>query len=177
MGLSPGIVNKHKRKLLNIVVLIISLIIAYNIFKSQSLKAASLEQKKETEMKKNEVLAEINKLENKVDSYKKFINRKDIPSVINTINNIAKDSMVKIVSIKPQPNRDDNPDYTVYSFSLAVNAEDYHALGRFIAKLESSGDLYGVDSLNIRELSEGARGAKQAEGIAAELVLSTFLMK
>ena len=58
-----------------------------------------------------------------------------------------------------------------------MNAEDYHALGRFIAKLESSGDLYGVDSLNIRELSEGARGAKQAEGIAAELVLSTFLMK
>ena len=169
MEFTQEVINKHKNKLLNILVLIIAVIVAYNIFKVQNLKAVSLENKKETEIKKNEVLAEINKLENKIGSYKKFINRKDVPSVINTINNIAKESMVKIVSIKPQPDKDDNPDYAVYSFSLLVNAEDYHALGRFIAKLESSSDLYSVDNLDIKTVQE--------ETIAADLILSTFLMK
>ncbi len=167
--------NKYKNRILNSAIIIIALIIAGNIYKNQSLKAGQLLEKKEMETKKNAVLGNISRLEKKFSAYKKFVNKKDISAVINTINNIARESGVKINSIKPQPELEE-ADYIKYPFLLAVNAKDYHSLGGFISKLESSPDIYAVENINIRLITEQQK-IKDIDEIAVDLAVSTCLLK
>ena len=177
MQLNVEMLNKYKNLLLNVLIIIVAGIIAGNIYKAQSLKVVSLERQKDAETKKNEVLGDISGLEKKIGSYKEFINKKDIASIINTINRIAQESSVKITAIKPQREIGEDRDYLRYPFVLTVDAGDYHALGKFIAKLESSADIYNIDSLNINSVTTSGHDAKQPEGVVAGITISSFLLK
>ncbi|TRZ48987.1 hypothetical protein D4Q80_02845 [bacterium] len=176
INLNPAALVKYKNTFLNIAVSIIFLIIANGIYKSQNLTAVKLGKDREVEIKKNAALAAISALEKKVGLYKNFLNKKDLSSIINNISNIANESQIKIISIRPQ-NEKDQGDYIKYPFSLSITAKDYHQLGLFIAKLESSPDIYIVESIAVRPRAAEARPSKQAEKVSAELTLSTVLLK
>jgi len=177
MDSGAGFINRYKNRILNIVILVIASIIAKNIYTSQALKVTVLQQKKETEIKKNEVLAGITNLEKKISSYKNFINKKEISSVVNIISNFAQETGAKISSVKPQSEIEET-DYIVYPFVLAVSVKDYHSLGRFISKLESSADIYNVEVINVRSRS-GRYYAQsdQSEGLDVSLTVNTVLLK
>lgn len=175
MELGAGI-NKYKNMVINIAIIIIALLIAKNIYKSQTLKVEMLQQKKEIEIKKNGVLADISNLEKKISSYKNFINKKEISSVINTINNFAQEAGLNISSVKPREPQEET-DYTIYPFDLVVKVKDYHSLGRFISKLESSQDIYNIEVIKISSAVQYYAQANQPEGLDVSLTVSTVLLK
>jgi Tfp pilus assembly protein PilO len=142
-------VDKNKNKILNLAVIMVAFIIASNIHKQQTKEIESLKSKKNMETKKNTAIENISKLEKSINVYKNVLVKKDVSSVINTVSNIAKESGVKIISVRPVSEKK-YPDYIKFPFSLMLSAADYHTLGRFISKIESYQDVYLVEAMDIR---------------------------
>ncbi len=140
--------EKHKNKVLNFGVIILALFTAFQIYKSADKQLNSLIQQKDEELKKNKAAEEIAGLERKIGGYKKIFVKEDVGSVIDTISNIAKNCLIKIVSIKPG-NEEAYPDYVKSAFLITVNTPNYHSLGNFISQIESYKDIYMVDEVSI----------------------------
>lgn len=151
-----ALTHKQKTNILNIALIILALIISLNIYKKQVKEIESIKAQKEVEIKKNKVLQEISQLEKRLVLYKNLLPKKDPSSVINNINNIAKESAIKIVSIRPAAEQK-YPDYIIFPFDLVIKVANYHALGKFISRVESYTDVYMVEVANIRT-EYGAKG-------------------
>jgi hypothetical protein len=67
---------------------------------------------------------------------------------MDAISGIAKDSSIKIVSIKPY-SEDKLGNYFSSSFLIILNAPSYHVLGDFISKIENHKDIYMVSEVSI----------------------------
>jgi hypothetical protein len=165
----------NKKNIINFIIIVIALPIAINIYKSQVKSIELLKNKKDIELKKNEVLQNISISEKTVNSYKDILNRKDISLVLNRISDIAKKSGVKIIWLKPVAPQDYSI-YIKYSFDLAVDVDNYHTLGKFISALESNPDVYFVERLTIKS-TEGPGELAQAEKLTINLTLSTILLR
>ena len=166
-----GLVNQYKNRVLNIAVIIIALIIAVNIYKSQARAIAALRESKDTELKKNTVLTSLSLSEKDINHYKEVINKKSISSVINKIGNIANEAGVKITSLRPE--QEAVKDYYLkYPFALSVKAKTYHEIGRFISKLEAHPDIYMVELIEIKNEAEESQG----KGLVADIKVSTVLL-
>jgi Tfp pilus assembly protein PilO len=142
-------VNKHKNKIVNIAIIILAVIISANIYKKQSEGIEALKKKEDTETKKSEVIKNINQLAQKINSYEKLFIKKDVSAVINTISGLAKESGIKIVSVRPDAEQA-YPNYIKLPFGLVISADDYHAIGKFISKLESYQEVYIIEAASIR---------------------------
>ncbi len=164
--------NKYKKNTLNVIVIIAALIIAGNIYKGQSKTIALLKERKESEAKKNELLLGLSQLENKMSMYKDAIGKKDVSLIINTVSGIAKDTGVNIISLKPEDAQADSF-YMRYPFVLDVQANNYHSIGKFISRLESSPDIYIVELLTIRAEAEDSAENK----LNADIRLNTIGLK
>ncbi|MCX5711532.1 MAG: type 4a pilus biogenesis protein PilO [Candidatus Omnitrophica bacterium] len=167
------LLSKNKFAAVNGAVVILALIISFNIFNAQNKGVAVLEERKNQEIQKNQILSEISLLEKKVNVYKKGINSKDISSVINKIGNIAKDSSVYLVSVRPEKSADYGQ-YTKYNFFVNVSSDNYHKLGDFVSRIENSPDIYFIDNLQISLVA-----ASEAEPgkLNANFYISTILIK
>ncbi len=151
----------NKNNILNIGIIVLALIFANNIYKGQRQIAESLRQKGNLELKKNEALGNISHLEKMMNSYKRFFN-KDRSLIINTINNIARESDARIISIKPQ--KEINfPMYVQYPFDLVIGVNSYHSLGGFFSKLESYSEVFIVDSVQIRLATEVLKEGQESK--------------
>jgi Tfp pilus assembly protein PilO len=165
-----GAFSKYKNIFINIGVILLSLLIAFNfVYKKQQAELAALQEKKQTEEKKNVILDNISLLEKKIDAYTMLLAKKDSGSVISSINEMAKSSGVKIVAIRPGQEQQ-STDYIKTSFDLTLQVDSYHALGRFISRLESYGDVYVVDSVEMRS-------DYQAKGLSVNLRISSIAYK
>jgi Tfp pilus assembly protein PilO len=161
-----GALSKYKNVFVNIAVVLVSLFIAFNfIYKKQQAEMAVLQEKKQTEEKKNVVLDNISLLEKKIDAYTVLLAKKDASAVISSINEMAKASGVKIVSIRPGQEQQAS-DYMKSSFDLSLQVDSYHTLGKFISRLESYRDVYVVDSVEIRP--------DQGKGLSINLKVSSI---
>lgn len=158
--------NKNKNKLLNLAVIIIAFIIASNIYKQQTREIESLKSKSNTETKKNTVIENISKLEKSIGTYKNLLAKKDASSVINTVSNIAKESGVKIVSVRPSAEQR-QADYIKFPLNLVLTVPNYHTLGSFISKIESYQDVCVVESIEIRF-------QEQTKELAVSLIISSI---
>ncbi len=163
---SIAFVNKNKNKLFNLAVIIVAFMIASNIYKQQTKEMESLKSKNNMETTKNAVIENIGGLEKSINAYKNLLVKKDASSVINTISNIAKESGVKIISIRPAPEQR-YPDYIKIPLNLVFSASDYHALSRFINEIESYQDVYVVEAAEIRS-------QEQAKELAVNLTVSSI---
>lgn len=145
----PALTIRHKSNILNAAIIIVSALVAHGIYRGQIKSAESLMARKEIELKKNEVFSSILRSREKLELYKKSLDRKDASSVINTLTAIAKDSKVKIISVKPSA-EENYPFYVKYPFNLIIGADSYHALGKFVSKIESyPGGIFFVDKARI----------------------------
>ena len=150
-----GSVNKHKNLIFNIALVLGAVFIAYNFIYTRHLRVLpSLKQQQETEIKKNAVLEDVSKLEKRLNAYKNFLVKKDTSSVIGALNDMAKASGLEISSIRPETEQKFQA-YIRVPFSLEMYADNYHALGEFISKVESSSDVYTVEDINIRTPTQG----------------------
>lgn len=170
-----------KNKILNIGLIILTVIIASNMYRNKAKDVQLLNAKKDTELKKNSALEQIKQLEKSIESYKNIFNKKDASLIINTINNIARDSNVKIISIKPSNERKESV-YTSYPFLLTVSADNYHCIGKFISGIESHPDIYFVDAItitieDIRQAQNLEQGLKPITRVMVNLTLSKIVFK
>ncbi len=115
--------TKHKNKLLNTGIIILAIIIASYIYSSQNQELISLGQKKDQEIKKNSVLESISRVEKKTDAYKQFFAVKELGEVVDELTNIAKDTRVQLLSVKPGT-KEKQQEYIKTSFLISVRAQD-----------------------------------------------------
>lgn len=165
----------NRNTIVNIIIVCVTLIIIFNIYQSQTKKIQTLEANRDAESQKNSLLNEINKLEKVANSYKKNFNKEDSLAFITTINNIAKNSGVKIISIKPSRQQDYSM-YTKYSFDLDVRCDNYHEIGKFASLLESHPDIYTIERLSIGRTGGGFT-SEQEDIFSISLTLSTNIIK
>src|SRR3989338_180475 len=168
--------NISKNVMLNLAVIILALIIAGNIYKNQTQALEALKEKKEMELKKNAVLADIGSLENRIYAYKDLLNVKDLSSTINKINSMAREVDIKIVSIRPQAEKD-YVVYIKYFFDLEVTARNYHHLGKFISRIEDSPDIYIIERTDIKPESRmQEQGQEETKENSANISISTVFL-
>lgn len=165
-GKLVSLLLENKEKIFSITILILALLIAAAIYRSQSRHLYLLTIKKDTEIKKNAVLGKIKESEKKIKFYKGLLKEKDASSIVNAINNIAKDSGVQIISIEPQAEEKQSL-YVNYPFILTINADNYHAIGKFISKIESYSNVYFTQAISIRPL--GDLSNEESEGTAPKI--------
>lgn len=167
-------IGKSKQSVFNIAVIIVALIFSLKVYSGEMKKIKKLESNISLETKKNEGLVRLDKIMKGFEIFKNKINgNKSIPALINKIGNIAKGSLVKIASIRPQP-EEQLASYVKYSFELSVTAKSFHLLGKFISKLENSPDVYFIERLSIRS---GLASQTDAQfEVSADLRLNTILV-
>lgn len=166
--------NSSKGKILHIILILFSLRIAHTIYGKSVKSLASLTEEKEIELKKNETLKDIQNTQKKVDGLMQMINKKDVTLIMDKLGDIAKESFVKIVMLKLNPEKD-FPAYTQHSFILTVDANNYHDIGKFITKIESQSDMYQVESCSIKT---GAQRLDNSQTkLTMELKITTILIK
>jgi len=159
-----------------VVVAIMALIIVWT-YRFQMKNYASLQLQKENEIKKNAVIETISGLEKKMFAYKKLLFRKEINSLVNTINSIAGQDKIKIESMQPLPEQDKQY-YTQLLINLGIKFGSYHELGNFVRDLEKSPDIFNIDVIDITsEESAETQGANSGKELSATLKISTYIYK
>ncbi len=165
----------QKNVILNIAILALALLISRGIYKSQNQEINKLISQKTSEVQKNEALRSLSKTEKLYNAYKSLLKKSEGSFPIDSIGEMARETGIKLVSIEPSGDQD----FSVYarrSFSISINANNYHALGEFIAKLENSDDIYIVDSLNIKT-NYADKVNERSDRISADLRLSSIMLK
>lgn len=171
------LINKYKNWVFNALVLLVALFAVFKVYKFQQEKIGLLREKETAEIKRNEVLTNIQMLEKKVERYKDIINKKDMSFVVNAIGNVAKNSMVKIVSAKPRQEVD-HPEYVQYPYFVSVSMPSFHNIGKFMDYLENSPEFYSIDEASIGQAPKTEmQGDRKTHKLSAELVMSTIIIK
>lgn len=134
-----------------------------------------MREKIDSETQRYEVLGSLDKTQRFISAYNNLINKKDISLSINIISNIARDTKINILFIKPAAT-EEYPIYTKFPFNLVVGA-NYHELGRFINKLESHPDIFFVDKLIIKPKETTGKESAKESNLNVELTISTILFK
>lgn len=141
-------INKGKNQIISIGILILSLVIASNIYKGKVEEVENLKSQIAEENKKNEALIVINRLAEDLTSYEKLLAKRDANLSMSDITTLARDEGVKIIAIKPS-GQEEASEYVKLVFELSVTAPDYDSLASFINKLEFFESVYMVDRLDI----------------------------
>lgn len=165
-----------REKFFNIIIILAAVIFSYTIYTAQTKSIGSFQQAKELEKEKNEVLTTIIGLSKQAVSYKDYINKKDISSIIQRIGYIASSSGVEINSMKPLE-KQDYPVYIRYPFQLSVVSSSYSAVVRFIGNLEKDPDIYIVRAANIKTVAMTKEDGIYAPSISLEFEVNTVLFK
>ncbi len=174
---------KGRKKVLSIGMAVFTIIITLIIHSIQAKKIESLHINKDAELKKNEVLSEISRSGKAVELYNNLLKHKDASLVTNTLTDIARDSRVRVISIKPDTEIN-RPLYIKYPFILVIGADSYHAIGKFISSIENQPEIYFVDGISIKFQKESraadkelTQGADPANKFTVNLILSIIAFK
>lgn len=164
---------KNKSKIINAGVMLLAIFVAFYLYNMQNQELVSLEERKNGEIKKSEVIESLIRAEQRINSYKQIFNKKDLGSVIDAMTDISKDTGVKIVSVKPGVEQQ-YKEYTKTSFLIVVRVANYHALGQFISKIENYKDLFFVEDINITVTSNTETDKKADKDLDISLKISTI---
>lgn len=168
-----ALIERNKNKIINFAVIILALFIALQFFRSANGQRNSLIQQQNKEIEKNKVTEDISILEKKAEVYKKVFVKKDLASIMDIIYGIAKDTSVRIASVKPfTAEAMDN--YFNSSFLITLNAPSYHALGDFISKIENHKDIYLVNDISISSTATNQGAAGVDVDLAVSLKINTI---
>lgn len=165
--------SKNKSKIINAGVILLAMVVAFSLYSMQNQQLASLEESKNEEIKKSQVIESLTRVEKRINSYKQTFTRKDLGSVIGALTDISKDTRVKIISVKPGAEQQ-YAEYAKTSFLIVVRVADYHALGQFISKVENYKDLFLVEEVNINTVSTAQTDKKAEEDLDINLKISTI---
>jgi uncharacterized ubiquitin-like protein YukD len=171
--ITTDFLTKNKAVLINSGIIVLALFVSFYLYGMQGQQIVSLEESKNEEIKKSEVMESLNRVEKRIDRYKSAFTRKDLGMVIAEMTEIAKDSKVKVISVKPGLEQT-YPDYIKSSFLIVVRVPDYHALGKFISMIENYKELFLVEDVNISTFNKNKVDSGEEEGLDISLKISTI---
>lgn len=169
----PGM-DKIKNLGINLIIIIAACIGAFYIYNMQDKKVKELQNTKYNEIKKNEVLADLSKLNKKLTGYKKLLTIQDKSVLVNKIGTIIRDSGAKITSMRPSPDVYSSV-YGKYVSDIEITIDSYAALGKLINALENADEVCMVEILEVNPVLD-ANGEKFKE-IKASLQVSAIFYK
>lgn len=157
-----------------IALVVISLMLARNNFVGQTQAISMITKKIEVEKKRNDELLRLEKAKKLSESTRQMINRKNLSMVINHINDFAKETLVTVVSIRPQTEKDMG-DYIVYPYDISLSADGYHAVSEFISRVENSQDIFIIDDVTIKPDTQNESSGKNAR-LVVGMRINTYWM-
>ena len=163
--------SKNKNVVLNLIVVVIAGVVAFNLYQKNEQAKMKLSSNIKEEQKKSKVLEGIDQSEKTMSAYRKLLSKKDTSLVMATITNLAKESGIRVVTVKPVPEARIN-EFIRMPFVLTVAPPSYHALGKFISAIESAQDVYVVDSVEITTGKEGEPGKLMANVTITSIALA-----
>lgn len=163
---------KGGKKLLSIGIILAAAVLTLISYGVQARNIETMRARNSAEAKKNEALKEIAQSEKSIKLYKNIFSKKDASTVINAVNNIAKDSKVRVISIKPG-NEENQPLYIKTPFTLVIEADAYHAIGKFISKIENQPEIYFIDAISIRHKKD----SQLSNNLIFDVTLSIIVFK
>lgn len=147
---------KNKNMVLNILIIAIACFIAFNfVYKGQESSLKNLMAQKEAEQKKNVVLKSIGQIEKNFSDYKNLLPPRDASQTMNTINGLAGDAGLNVISFRTPKTEDKDQDYVKTIFEMSLGAPSFHALGKFISSLENNQEVLIVESVDITSQEPG----------------------
>jgi hypothetical protein len=166
-------IERNKNKIINLAVIILALVIAFKFYRSFSDQVSSLIQQQTQELEKNKITEDIAVFEKKAEVYKKRFVKKDLSSIMDIISSIAKDTSIKIVSVKPFAEEVlDN--YLKSSFLITLSAPGYHTLSDFISKIENNHEIFLVSEVNVSSVAPNADAATDNIDLGVSLKINTI---
>lgn len=165
----------YRNKGVNIVIIIVAIAVGLNMYNKQVAIIESLKQAKDMEIKKSTSLGGISELEKRVKLYKDFVSKKDPLTLIKTFNKLARSIEVNIASLKPNKLQD-FPMYVRYPYSITVTSRSYYQMGKFISILESSPDVFIINSAIVRSIRQVGEDSVN-DCLSMDLVVSTIIFK
>jgi hypothetical protein len=171
--ISTDFFSKHKDKIINGAVMLGAILAAFYLYGIQNQQLFSIEESKNEEIRKSEIIESLNRVEKRINGYKKTFTGKDLGSVIDAMTEIAKDTRVRIVSVKPGIDQRE-AEYIKSSFLITVKAADYHALGNFMSRLENYKDLFLVEDMEISVFTDSHSGKKLDSDLDVSLKISAI---
>lgn len=171
--ITTDFLSKNKNKLINAGIVVAAVFVSLYLYAMQSQQIITLEESKNQEVQKSEVIDSLNLAEKRIGAYKNTFTRKDLSLVIGDMTEIAKDTKVKVISVKPGIEQSYS-DYIKSSFLIVVNVPDYHALGQFISKLENHKDMFFVEDVNISTFSDSREEGTSKSGLDINLKISSI---
>jgi len=138
---------KNKNAPITIIVVIVGLISAKNLYQFQANKINLLKTKIE-DYKERSVLVESNQsLEKKINGYNKAYAKKDASFYFDKINELIYENGLEVVSFEPLK-EDDGGVYVRLPYRLVLKGS-YHQLGKFLSRIENSSDIFEIKDLSI----------------------------
>ncbi|MCK9595170.1 MAG: type 4a pilus biogenesis protein PilO [Candidatus Omnitrophica bacterium] len=170
---TDALMKKAQGNILNLAIVGVCIFVAFNIYRGKEGELNLLKEERDNEVKKNEILQGINKLQNNIRIIKDDVNNKAISEVISKLGNIARETQVKITFIKPQNEVfPSGGGYIKYPFELSITTNSYHKMGKFISRIEKSPEIYNIDDLSIVSNPKAVE-----DKISARISVSTILIK
>lgn len=167
------LIDKYKNKIISFGVIILALFIAFRLYESTNKEVSSLMQEQSNELKKNKIVADISDLEKKVNLYKKVFDKKDLASIVGVISGFARDTSIKIVSIKPF-SEETLDNYVKSTFLITLNAPSFHSVGSFVSKIENYKDIYMVGGISIKSMVSDYSEARANVDLSVNLKINVI---
>ena len=102
----------------------------------------------------------------------RFSTEGELPVLLETLSELARDTKVKIVSIRPKESPSTKPREVYREVPIAIEAKcGYHRLAAFINRLENSETIFRIDDLSIAADFDNAREHD------VKIILSSFFLK
>lgn len=165
---------QYRNKIVNSLIIIAAVFFAFKIYIAQMKPIASLNQAKDMEIKKNELLKGIGEIEQRLNLYYDFVNKKNVAKLIDIIGDIAEKTLVKITSLRPAAEEEQSL-YVKYPFDLKLECDSYHKIADFISKIESHPDVFLIESAAI--IPELSQNELQPDRVMVVLRITTILLK
>ena len=148
---------KNKDQVVIVVIILISLIIAKNLYGRQMTKYAQLQESIRVEQEKGATLERIIDLNEKTKGLReKSWDTADANIIISKINNLGLEAKIKVTAVTPMDKRDEKT-YVVIPFALSCETT-YKDMVRFIRRLEKNNML-----LRVRDISMAPSEAQETQ--------------
>jgi hypothetical protein len=170
-----ALLTRYRNIAFNIGLVLVALIVSRVIYGNQYKNVEDLRRKISVEEQKNVLFAELNSDQKKLTAYKQVYARREASTIVNDITQIARDSDVRILSIRPGEEHK-QAGYSELLIDVSVGASDYQSLARFVTNLENSTTLYLFKTFIVRSqivASDVAKGKQDRLLVQTTISITT----
>lgn len=170
---STELIRIARKRSISVAIVAVTLIASLVTNSGHSRRYQQLLAQRGSEAKTAELMAEINRLERKLNSSRGLFSS-DLNSSVNSLAGMVKDSKLRLISSKLEPEESGRL-YIRNPIFLAIEAGSYHDIGRFVSLIENQPEFYAIDALDIQQIKTETAQVKPK--LLVSLRVSVFSLK